>query len=110
MIAPLNSMLRALRIRGRSFSKSCDCRFFVLVETMTGSARGVKLVNKVLYAPGEARPDWHIVRDVAREMGFGAQLDAVHFETTIRKRAEDHAVPAAHVEHARARRQCPLPI
>jgi predicted molibdopterin-dependent oxidoreductase YjgC len=42
---------------------------------MTNSARGISLVRKVMEPPGEARPDWRIVCEVARRMGFGRRLD-----------------------------------
>ena len=39
--------------------------------TMTNSERRVSMVEKVIEAPGEARPDWEIFASVARRMGFG---------------------------------------
>jgi assimilatory nitrate reductase catalytic subunit len=39
--------------------------------TVTNSERRISRQRKFLAAPGEARPDWWIVSEVARAMGFG---------------------------------------
>jgi ferredoxin-nitrate reductase len=38
--------------------------------TMTSSERRIGLVRGVVKAPGEARPDWRIVADLARHLGY----------------------------------------
>src|SRR5918998_989050 len=38
---------------------------------MTSSERRVGLVRRAVAPPGEARPDWQIVADLARHLGFG---------------------------------------
>ena len=40
--------------------------------TVTNSERRVSRCRKFLDAPGEAKPDWWIVSEVARRLGFGA--------------------------------------
>jgi len=40
--------------------------------TVTNSERRVSRCRKFLDAPGEARPDWWIVSEVARRLGFGS--------------------------------------
>ncbi|MGD1878995.1 MAG: molybdopterin-dependent oxidoreductase, partial [Kiloniellaceae bacterium] len=43
--------------------------------TVTNSERRVSRQRAFLPLPGEARPDWRIVCDVARAMGWGAEFD-----------------------------------
>lgn len=43
--------------------------------TVTNSERRISRQRPFLPAPGEARPDWWIVAQVARRMGFGAAFD-----------------------------------
>jgi assimilatory nitrate reductase catalytic subunit len=43
--------------------------------TVTNSERRISRQRKFLPAPGDARPDWWIVTEVARRMGYGAQFD-----------------------------------
>ncbi len=42
--------------------------------TVTNSERRISRQRAFLEAPGEARPDWWIVTQVARRLGFGAQF------------------------------------
>ncbi|MGC2122235.1 MAG: molybdopterin-dependent oxidoreductase [Xanthobacteraceae bacterium] len=43
--------------------------------TVTNSERRISRQRAFLPAPGETRPDWWIVSDVARRLGFGAAFD-----------------------------------
>ena len=43
--------------------------------TVTNSERRISRQRSFLPAPGEARPDWWIISEVARRMGFGAAFD-----------------------------------
>ncbi|WP_333688131.1 nitrate reductase [Methylococcus capsulatus] len=43
--------------------------------TVTNSERRISRQRAFLDAPGEARPDWWIITEVARRMGFGAAFD-----------------------------------
>ena len=43
--------------------------------TVTNSDRMISRQRAVLPAPGEARPDWDILAEVARRMGFGRAFD-----------------------------------
>ncbi|HEU0221188.1 MAG TPA: molybdopterin-dependent oxidoreductase, partial [Paracoccaceae bacterium] len=43
--------------------------------TVTNSERRISRQRAFLPAPGEARPDWRIIADVAGHMGFGAAFD-----------------------------------
>jgi assimilatory nitrate reductase catalytic subunit len=43
--------------------------------TVTNSERRISRQRAFLPAPGEARPDWWIVSEVARRLGFGAAFD-----------------------------------
>lgn len=43
--------------------------------TFTSTERRVQLVRQALEAPGQARPDWQIIRDLANHMGAGWQYD-----------------------------------
>ena len=46
--------------------------------TVTNSDRTISRQRGVLPAPGQARPDWAIIADVAARMGFGAAFDYAH--------------------------------
>ena len=43
--------------------------------TVTNSERRISRQRRFLALPGEARPDWWIITEVARRMGFGAAFD-----------------------------------
>lgn len=43
--------------------------------TVTNSERRISRQRNFLAAPGEARPDWWIICEVAKRMGFGAAFD-----------------------------------
>jgi formate dehydrogenase alpha subunit len=43
--------------------------------TFTNTERRVQRVRKALEAPGRARPDWHILCDLARRMGYPMAYD-----------------------------------
>lgn len=43
--------------------------------TVTNSDRTISRQRKVLPAPGQARPDWAILAEVGRRMGFGTEFD-----------------------------------
>jgi assimilatory nitrate reductase catalytic subunit len=43
--------------------------------TVTNSERRISRQRAFLAAPGEARPDWWIVGEIARRLGFGAAFD-----------------------------------
>src|ERR1700740_3039967 len=43
--------------------------------TVTNSERRISRQRVFLPAPGEARPDWWILSEVARRLGFGAAFD-----------------------------------
>jgi assimilatory nitrate reductase catalytic subunit len=43
--------------------------------TVTNSERVISRQRRFLPLPGEARPDWWIVAEVGRRMGFGAEFD-----------------------------------
>src|SRR6202000_1681896 len=43
--------------------------------TVTNSERRISRQRSFLPAPGEARPDWWILSEVARRLGFGAAFD-----------------------------------
>ncbi len=42
--------------------------------TVTNSERYISRTRRFLPLPGQARPDWWIISEVARQMGFGAQF------------------------------------
>jgi assimilatory nitrate reductase catalytic subunit len=42
--------------------------------TVTNSERRISRQRRFLAPPGEARPDWWIIREVARRMGFGEEF------------------------------------
>ncbi|MCF8479687.1 MAG: molybdopterin-dependent oxidoreductase [Rhodospirillum sp.] len=46
--------------------------------TVTNSERRISRQRGFLPAPGEARPDWVALRDVARALGYGAAFDHSH--------------------------------
>ena len=46
--------------------------------TVTNSERRISRQRAFLPMPGEARPDWWIVTEVARRLGFGARLRLPH--------------------------------
>ncbi len=46
--------------------------------TVTNSERRISRQRAFLPPPGEARPDWQIISDVATRMGFGAAFDYDH--------------------------------
>jgi assimilatory nitrate reductase catalytic subunit len=43
--------------------------------TVTNSERRISRQRAFLPAPGEARPDWWMIREVAKRLGFGAAFD-----------------------------------
>ncbi len=43
--------------------------------TMVNSERNVTLMPRAVAPPGEARPDWQIIAQVAQRMGFGAHFN-----------------------------------
>jgi len=62
--------------------------------TVTNSERRVSRQRRFLPAPGEARPDWRIVSDVAAAMGFGAAFDYAGPADIFREHAALSAVAA----------------
>ena len=63
--------------------------------TVTNSERRISRQRAFLPAPGEARPDWRIVCDVARAMGFGAAFDYQNPAAIFREHAALSAVAAS---------------
>ncbi len=63
--------------------------------TVTNSERRISRQRPFLTLPGEARPDWWIVREVARRMGHGAAFD---YDTPSEIFAE-HAALSAFENH-----------
>jgi len=59
--------------------------------TVTNSERRISRQRPFLGLPGEARPDWRIIRDVAERMGFG---EAFAFESPAEIFAEHAALSA----------------
>ena len=62
--------------------------------TLTNSERRISYLEKVTEAPGEALPDWKIVANVARKMGFESQFSfpdarAVYEEYKLSTRGTD---------------------
>ncbi len=53
--------------------------------TVTNSERRISLLKKTVEPFGEARPDWQIVRDVARRMGFEKDFDFQTSEDVFRE-------------------------
>ena len=66
--------------------------------TVTNSERRISRQRPFLAAPGEARPDWWMVTQVARRMGFG---DAFPFESAADVFREHAALSAFENEGAR---------
>jgi assimilatory nitrate reductase catalytic subunit len=46
--------------------------------TVTNSERRISRQRRVLPSPGEAKPDWWILKEVAQKMGFQGQFDYRH--------------------------------
>lgn len=46
--------------------------------TVTNSERRISRQRRVLPSPGEAKPDWWILKEVAQKMGFKGQFDYRH--------------------------------
>ncbi|MFJ3046446.1 molybdopterin-dependent oxidoreductase [Herbaspirillum chlorophenolicum] len=68
--------------------------------TVTNSERRISRQRSFLLAPGEARPDWEIICDVARRMGFdGFHFDGPHaiFDEHARLSAHRNGEPEAAV-------------
>jgi assimilatory nitrate reductase catalytic subunit len=55
--------------------------------TVTNSERRISRQRSFMPAPGQARPDWRIVTDVARRMGFGDAFAYVSPATIFREHA-----------------------
>ncbi|HTV35541.1 MAG TPA: molybdopterin-dependent oxidoreductase [Xanthobacteraceae bacterium] len=55
--------------------------------TVTNSERRISRQRAFLPLPGEARPDWWIVSEVARRLGFGASFDYRHPADVFREHA-----------------------
>ncbi len=55
--------------------------------TVTNSERLISRQRPFLPVPGEARPDWRIICDVARLMGFGAAFDYAGPDVIFREHA-----------------------
>ncbi|WP_279481925.1 nitrate reductase [Aureimonas sp. SK2] len=55
--------------------------------TVTNSERRISRQRGFLAAPGEARPDWWQIQDVARRMGFGAAFDYPNAAAIFREHA-----------------------
>ena len=51
--------------------------FFEKTGTYTNTDRRVQLGHQILDPPGEARPDWEIVCDIARRMGLEMSYDSI---------------------------------
>src|SRR5262245_66320339 len=59
--------------------------------TVTNSERRISRQRPFLKAPGEAKPDWWIVTQIARRMGFGEALAY----GTVADLVLEHAAPCA---------------
>ena len=46
--------------------------------TVTNSERRISRQRRILPSPGEAKPDWWILKEVAQKMGFKEQFDYCH--------------------------------
>ncbi|MDN2481537.1 molybdopterin oxidoreductase family protein [Vibrio agarivorans] len=46
--------------------------------TVTNSERRVSRQRRVMPSPGDARPDWWVISQVAQKMGFGEAFDYLH--------------------------------
>ena len=55
--------------------------------TVTNSERRISRQRAFLAAPGEARPDWWIVSEVAKRLGFGAAFDFSSVADVFREHA-----------------------
>ncbi|WP_298252346.1 nitrate reductase [Bradyrhizobium sp.] len=55
--------------------------------TVTNSERRISRQRAFLPAPGEARPDWWIVSEVAKRLGFGAAFDYASAAAIFREHA-----------------------
>jgi len=55
--------------------------------TVTNSERRISRQRSFLPAPGEARPDWWIVSEIARRLGFGAAFDYKSASAIFREHA-----------------------
>src|SRR5262249_9374956 len=55
--------------------------------TVTNSERRISRQRAFLPAPGEARPDWWIVSEVAKRLGFGAAFDYTSAADVFREHA-----------------------
>jgi assimilatory nitrate reductase catalytic subunit len=55
--------------------------------TVTNSERRISLQRAFLTPPGEARPDWWIVSEVAKRLGFGAAFDFSSVADVFREHA-----------------------
>jgi assimilatory nitrate reductase catalytic subunit len=56
--------------------------------TVTNSERCISRQRAFLDAPGEARPDWWVVQEVARRMGFGAGFNYLNVAEIFREHAQ----------------------
>lgn len=63
--------------------------------TVTNSERRISRQRAFLTAPGEARPDWWIVSEVAKRLGFGAAFDFKSAAAIFR----EHAALSAFENH-----------
>lgn len=55
--------------------------------TVTNSERCISLQRAFLQAPGAARPDWEIIRDVAHRLGYAAAFNYSHPADIFREHA-----------------------
>jgi assimilatory nitrate reductase catalytic subunit len=55
--------------------------------TVTNSERRISRQRSFLPAPGEARPDWWIISEIAKRLGFGAAFDYGSAATIFREHA-----------------------
>lgn len=46
--------------------------------TVTNSERRISRQRRLLASPGEAKPDWWIIKEVAQKMGWASQFDYLH--------------------------------
>ena len=53
--------------------------------TVTNSERRISRQRPFLPLPGEARPDWWIIKEVARRMGFAHAFNSAHIGLHRRK-------------------------
>ncbi len=64
--------------------------------TVTNSERRISRQRSLFPAPGEARPDWQIVCQVASRLGFGSAFDFASPAEVFREYAAMTALSAAH--------------